>query len=378
MNLQKTKIKVLFADDSALMRREVRRIIENDPSIEVVGLARNGQDAVDATKSLQPDVVLLDINMPVLDGLTALQMIMMESPRPVIMLSSLTQKGAITTYEALELGAIDFIPKPGGTISLNIKEVAEDIIRKIKAAANGKLDRMNSGRKRRKRQTKPQAQTAAPRSSAVPPAQGLDRIVVIGQSTGGPNAIMEILPHIPANFPAPIVVIQHMPSTFTGSFARRLNDHCAIPFKEIERGDILSPGHGYLAPGDIHCLLAARPAGQSGFTFRLSEFPKGTIHTPSVDVTMNSILEHFGARTIACLLTGMGADGAETMAKVRQAGGRTIAESEETAVVFGMPKEAIRMGGAEFVLPIYEVGPKLVELATEGHLALLQKKEKSA
>ncbi len=352
------KIRVLIADDSALMRREIRRILESDPMIEVVAAARDGQDAVKKTQELDPDVVALDINMPVMDGLTALQHIMMVSPRPVVMVSSLTQEGALTTYEALELGAVDFVGKPGGTISRDIAKVANEIIYKVKAAARANRKKLGRFRPRQRR-----PEPKAPRMRPTRPARAGGKVVVIGQSTGGPNTIMDILPFLPEDLGAPVIIIQHMPASFTPSFAQRLDNNCALSFKEAERGDIIEPNHGYLAPGDYHLLLAPRGMGKSGALVRLSTEPADTLHTPSVDVTMMSVLDLYGGPNIvAVLLTGMGADGADAMAAIRKAGGRTIAESEETCVVFGMPREAIARGGAEFILPSYKIGEKIVEL----------------
>jgi len=356
-----SKISVLIADDSALMRREIKKILETDPQIEVVAVARDGQDAVEKTREFDPDVVALDINMPVMDGLTALQYIMMENPRPVVMVSSLTQEGALTSYEALELGAVDFVGKPGGTISRDIGKVGEDIIYKIKAAARANRKRLGRVRVKHNR-----AEPAKRIKQMTRPGKSNGKIVVIGQSTGGPNTILEILPFLPEDLGAPVIVIQHMPGSFTPSFAQRLNNNCALPFKEAERGDIIEPGHGYLAPGDTHLLLAPRGTNKPGALIRLSPKPEDTLHKPSVDVTMMSVLDLYGGPNIvAVLLTGMGADGADAMAAIRQAGGHTIAESEETCVVFGMPREAIARGGAEFVLPSYKIGEKIVELVQD-------------
>jgi len=352
------KIRVLIADDSALMRRELRRILESDPNIEVVATARDGQEAVEKTRKLDPDVVALDINMPVMDGLTALQYIMMESPRPVVMVSSLTQEGAIASYEALELGAVDFVGKPGGTISIDIGRAAEEIINKIKSAAGANMKRLGLARTKQQR-----AEPSGRRQPLTSPGGKGGKIVVIGQSTGGPNTIMEVLPVLPENLGAPVIIIQHMPGSFTPSFAQRLDNNCALPIKEAERGDIIESNRGYLAPGDYHMLLAPRGMGKPEALVRLASEPSDALHKPSVDVTMMSALKFYGGpNIIAVLLTGMGADGADAMAAIRRAGGRTIAESEETCVVFGMPREAIARGGAEFVLPAYKIGEKIVEL----------------
>lgn len=363
------KVKVVIADDSALMRREIKRILETDPGIEVIGVARNGQEALELTQSLDPDVVTLDINMPIMDGMTALQYIMMECPKPIIMLSSLTQDGAVTSYEALELGAVDFVAKPGGTVSTNIQEVANDLIYKVKSASGSNLSAAKAARKRKKQQSEALERvlsTQKSKPSTSDRMSGRTKLIVIGQSTGGPNTIMEIIPEIPKDFPHSILIVQHMPSTFTPSFAQRLNRSCAIPFKEASPGDLIEPQHGLLAPGDIHTILAPGPVGSKKIFIRTSKFPEDSLHKPSVDVTMESVLaSYYPKDIIGVILTGMGTDGAKALMKIRSAGGRTIAESEETAVVFGMPKEAIRLGGAEFVLPAYEIGKKIIELADQ-------------
>ncbi len=350
------KLRVLIADDSALMRREIKRLLEGAGDIEVVGSARDGREAVDKTRELEPDVVALDINMPVMDGLTALQYIMMESPRPVVMISSLTLEGALTTYEALELGAVDFVGKPGGTISRNIDQLSGEIVAKIRSAAKANRSRLGLARHRR--------QTAAPRQTSRRPkaAASSGKIVVMGLSTGGPKTIMDIIPYLPPDLDVPFLVVQHMPGHFTPSFARRIHDNCAFAFSEGEHGDVIEANHGYLAPGDRHMTIVPRGAGRPGFMIRLADTPADTLHKPSVDVTMRSVLECYGKNTIGVLMTGMGSDGAQAMAEIRQAGGRTIAESESTAVVYGMPAEAVRLGGAEFVLPAHDVADKIIAL----------------
>ncbi len=351
------KIKVLIADDSALMRREIRKILESDSEIEVVAAAKNGKDAIELARELQPDVIALDINMPVMDGLTALQHIMMELRIPVVMISSLTQEGAHITYKALELGAVDFVGKPSGAISLDIDKLSSEIILKIKAAANANKNAL--GLKRAKTVTKT---FSSIKNRVVKEHTAIEKIVVIGESTGGPNAIMDILPAFPSDLGVPVLIVQHMPGTFTPSFAKRLDKNCAIDFKEAEDGDVLMPNKGFLAPGGWQTIVELnKKSGEH--VIRLTKEPESAIYKPSVDITMKSVLKAFkGKNIIAVILTGMGADGAEAMLEIRQAGGRTIAESEETCVVFGMPREAIKRGGAEFVLPSYKIGEKIVEL----------------
>ncbi|MEO5968930.1 MAG: chemotaxis response regulator protein-glutamate methylesterase [Bdellovibrionia bacterium] len=355
------QITVLVVDDSALMRKEIRGILESDSEIKVIGTSRNGVDALQQIAKLNPNVVTLDVNMPEMDGLTVLQHIMMEFPRPVLMLSSLTQVGSTTTFEALELGAVDFVGKPGGTISHNMGYIAADIIFKVKAAASADLRKLGASRKRRRLQSQ-----SLPREfpKIMPPRNeySSEKILVIGQSTGGPGTIFEIIPHLPASLGVPVIIIQHMPGSFTPGFAKRLDDNCNFSFKHAAHGDILQPGCGYLAPGNIHMTLMSRDSEKKENAIRLSKTPTGTLHTPSIDITMDSVLSFYGANTIGVLLTGMGSDGANAMANIRRSGGRTIVESEETCVVFGMPKEAILRGGAEFILPSYEIAKKIINL----------------
>lgn len=348
-------ITVLVVDDSAFMRQELKKILESDAEIKVIGIARNGKEAIEQTKALQPDVVTMDVNMPVMDGITSLQYIMMESPRPVVMVSSITHEETLVAYESLELGAVDFVGKPG-TMSKEIRQVADEIIYKVRAAAGASTRNLVHAKRKRKRE----AARAQRRAGRVSSTEG--RILVIGMSTGGPNTITDILPLLPGDLGVPVVLIQHMPGYFTGSFAERLNKICTFPIKEAARGDVITPGHGYLAPGDQHMTIVPRRPGSKEYVVRLSHLPADTLHKPSVDVTMESILEYYGAGTVGVLLTGMGADGARAMKKIRDAGGHTIAESEETAVVFGMPREAIELGGAEFILPSYAIADKIVEL----------------
>jgi two-component system chemotaxis response regulator CheB len=356
-------ITVVLADDSALMRKKIKEMLERDPHISVVGAARNGQEAVDLVKQHEPSVVTMDINMPVMDGITALQVIMMESPRPVIMLSSLTQEGALTTFECLELGAVDFIGKPSGTISLDIEMQADEILAKVRTAARSKP----GTRLRRK-----PARDKRPNTSSGRPTPASDgaatQVVAIGVSTGGPKTLLDVLPYLPADLDAAVLIVQHMPAAFTKPFAQRLNDNSTVPIKESEPGDILMTGKGYLARGGTHMTFAKRGLG-CGAIIRHTIFPNNKPHIPSVDVMMDSAAEMFGRNVVGVLLTGMGDDGADAMVHIRRAGGRTIAEDESTCVVFGMPAQAIARGGAEFVLPVYDIAQKIVELVGAGALA---------
>ncbi|MGA2986329.1 MAG: chemotaxis response regulator protein-glutamate methylesterase [Terriglobia bacterium] len=357
------KVRVLLADDSALMRRELKRLIEGDLRLEVVATARDGVEAVEQTKAIDPDVVALDVNMPRMDGMTALQHIMAESPRPVVMVSSLTQKGALAAYEALELGAVDFVGKPDGTVSKLLDQITFDLRNKLynaSTANRGSLVRVS----RIKRPTRPPRPdpTTQLRTALAGRVGGLGKIVVIGQSTGGPATITDIISKFPADLGVPVIIVQHMPGTFTPSFAQRLGNNCNIPFCEVKTGQLIEPGRGYLAPGDFHLALGSR-LGDKGFLAHISTNPREAPYVPSVDVAMESVFARYGPKTIGVLLTGMGDDGARAMTAIRAAGGHTIAESEETAIVFGMPKAAIERGGAEFILPAYAIGEKIVALA---------------
>ena len=349
-------IRVVIADDSAFMRKKIKAILESDPSIEVIAAARDGQEAVAHVKEHQPDVVTLDINMPIMDGITALQIIMAESPRPVLMLSSLTQEGAITTFECLELGAFDYVGKPSGTISHDLDRQTVEIIAKVKQAANSRSRRLAA---RKVLPSAPKESRAVPRLGAAK-CHLAQQVIVIGVSTGGPKTLFDIVPLLPPDLDAAVVIVQHMPESFTGQFAKRLNDSCRIPFKEAEAGDILQAGHGYLARGGKHLVFSKRVTG--GVMARYSALPADSLHTPSVDVMMDSSLQAFGNRVIGVLLTGMGDDGANAMVHIRNAGGTTIAEAESTCIVFGMPAQAIARGGADFVLPSHDIADKIVSL----------------
>ncbi|MFZ5650232.1 MAG: protein-glutamate methylesterase/protein-glutamine glutaminase [Bacillota bacterium] len=356
------KTRVLIVDDSALMRKYLREIIEEDRELEVAGAARDGREAVELNLSLEPDVITMDINMPHMDGLTAIQHIMAQRPCPVLVVSSLTQKGALTTFEALELGAVDYVPKPDGTVSLNIKNAAREIRDKIKA-----IRRVRVGAQKFKRRPGSDLVGSAPAGAPpVKPSRPVtapgesEKLVLIGVSTGGPKTLMEILPHLPVDFGAPVVVVQHMPGSFTRPFAERLDRECRIEVRESAEGMPLVPGLAVVARGGVHLRIDRRP-GENVCRLRHSHRPADALYKPSVEVAFRSALECLEARElVAVLLTGMGDDGADAMVDIRQAGGLTIAEAEETAVVWGMPGEAVRRGGAAVVLPNYAIAGALI------------------
>lgn len=359
-------IKLLIVDDSALMRRHLGRIFAAEGDFQVT-FARNGAEALAAVREQQPDVMTLDVNMPEMDGLTCLSHIMTESPRPVVMVSSLTSKGAMATLEALELGAVDFIPKPDGTVSLTIDTIERELVAKVRAAAKARLRTRNLAQRIRRQNAglatpRPRAGTTATKTAATATAAAtatgeVHGLVLIGVSTGGPGALDCILPLLPADFRWPVIVCQHMPANFTGVLARRLNGASAIAVEEVGSPTLLRPGTAYVARGDADLLIARRPNGLTALPAPAS--PSHIWH-PSVDRMVESALEVVDpARLIGVLLTGMGNDGAAAMTALREKRGRTIAESEETAVVWGMPQDLIRRGGADVVLPVHRVAEQL-------------------
>jgi two-component system chemotaxis response regulator CheB len=349
-------IKLLIVDDSALMRRQLTLLFQAEGDFTLFQ-ARNGREAVAANKEFQPDVVTLDINMPEMDGITALSLLMAERPVPVVMVSSLTEKGALATFEALNLGAVDYITKPGGTISLSIDEIKEDLVGKVRAAAKARLKGRGSAIKGLAQRLREDRAATPPPPVAIRRGMGGEGLVIIGVSTGGPRTLEDILPLLPAHSPWPVLVVQHMPAAFTRSFAERLDQICAMKVVETAGPMPVEPGTIYIAKGGADMILARR----SG---KLTVLPKPEnaqfLWHPSVDCLGQTVLECCDpARVIAILLTGMGHDGADSFAEIRQRGGRTIAESEESSVVFGMPAELIKRGGATVVLPSTKVAAQV-------------------
>ena len=356
------KIGVLICDDSALMRMTLKKVIESDRKLSVVGIARDGQDAVEKARKLNPDVITMDINMPGLDGLSALQIIVHEEIAPVIMVSSLTQEGAATTFEALELGAFDYVGKPGGTVSSDMSSVAQELIEKIKAAVHydpkAKLQR--TIKKRKTLHTKSaERKRRSPEKVISKDLVTSYKAIAIGISTGGPKTIFEVLPYLPADLNAAIFLVQHMPPNFTSSFAERINENTPLNCVEAKPGMLVEPGYIYLGKGGYHLTLVKKSNGQ--VILRTPSRPK-TLFMPSADVMMKAVAEIFGPNTIGVIMTGMGKDGAEGMTEIMQYGGTTIAESEESAIVFGMPREVIDRGVAQIVTPSWEIADTLVSL----------------
>jgi len=348
-------IKLLIVDDSALMRRQLTTLFEAEGGFEI-RLARNGKEAVEENTLFKPDVVTLDINMPEMDGLTALSLIMAQRPVPVVMVSSLTEKGALATFEALALGAVDYVAKPEGTISLSIDIIRNDLIGKVRAAARAKL---KSARGLASRLKDERAQQTAAAPAKVRNAMVGDGLVIIGVSTGGPRTLEDILPLLPGDFPWPVLVAQHMPASFTLPFATRMNDLCALQVVEAARPMPLEAGTIYIGKGGADLVLAKR--GGSGATVLAKPESKDFLWHPSVELMGRSVLEHCDpARVIGVMLTGMGYDGADAFAEIKKRGGRTIAESEESAVVFGMPAELIKRGGASLVLSADKIANQII------------------
>lgn len=346
------KIRVLTVDDSALMRQVLATLLSKDPEIEVVGSAPDPYIAREKIKSLNPDVITLDVEMPKMDGLTFLEKLMRGHPMPVVMVSSLTEAGCQTTLRALELGAVDFITKPKIDLREGMEEVAQDLISKVKAAAQAKVRSKGGGGRG---EAEPQASRVLSLTSSSM-IKTTDTIIAIGASTGGTEAVKEVLMALPPNTP-PVLITQHMPERFTKTWADRMNTLCCISVKEAEDGDSVSPGHALVAPGSYHMTLVRSGAR---YSVRINQDPPVNRHRPSVDVLFDSVAQYAGANTIGVILTGMGGDGAKGMLSMKRAGAYTIAQDEASCVVFGMPKEAIKLGGVDKVLPLSEIPAAIV------------------
>lgn len=352
-------INVLVVDDSALVRKLIGKVFATQADFQV-SFARNGKEALASIAAAVPDVVTLDVHMPEMDGLSCLDRIMVEHPCPVIMVSSMTADGANATLEALRLGAVDFVAKPTGAVSLRIDEMAPELIEKVRQAAGVRLKR--SSRLREKVRHRIGAGRLAPRrtrTGSKPAATG-DGLVLVGSSTGGPPALEALLTGLPASFPWPVLVAQHMPATFTGPLSRRLDGLCELTVMEVREPALLRAGFVYVARGDADIVVSRRGAGLVAVAApSVADYP----WHPSADRLVRSALNHMApSQLIGILMTGMGNDGAEAMTLLHSRGGRTIAEAEETAVVWGMPGELVKAGGADFVLPVHEIATQLQKL----------------
>ena len=350
------KIRVLVVDDSALMRQFISDILRSDPRIEVAGTARDGKDALAQIRVIKPDIVTMDVEMPNMDGLKALEEIMKTNPIPVIMVSTMTQEGAETTLKALALGCVDFIGKPSGSISLNIKDVGREIIDKVIAASTARV------RKAGNFAAPVKPLTPAPDFRRMtPPMIGTGRydIVAIASSTGGPMALSELLPKLPKKFPVPIVITQHMPKEFTGSFAKRLNESSQIEVVEGFEGLTLKPGRAVIAPGGSHLIIKRR---QGTSVCSLSDAPPVLSVKPAANIMFLSLADEYGGNVLCVILTGMGRDGTDGAIALKKRGAYVIAESQKTCVVYGMPKAAADAGIVDEILPLNEIPDAMVRL----------------
>ncbi len=376
---------MVVVDDSALARKLVTRMLESDPEIDVVGTAMNGMFALRRIYRDKPDVVTMDFEMPQMDGLETLATLMERHPVPVVMLSSHTHEGAELTMKALELGAVEFVSKPDGRESEVLGRLRAELVEKVKAAARANLHAASGDRVTADRETigaPPVGGTApplaielpAPERKAKPAASPLRKfattrlampsgvqLMAIGSSTGGVPGVSDILSRLPANAP-PTLVVQHMPATFTATFAARLNGMSRVAVKEAEGGEVLEPGLALVARGDTH--LGVKRRGTS-LVAEVSDGPKVSGHKPSADFLFKSCARVVGDDCVGVILTGMGKDGGQGLLSIREAGGRTIAESEQSCVIFGMPKEAIRLGAAEFILKTEEIPSQVVGLLAD-------------
>ena len=345
------KTKVLIVDDSALVRQLLTGLISRDPALEVVGAASDPFAAWEKIKALGPNVLTLDVEMPRMDGLAFLERLMRARPMPVLMVSSLTEKGCENTLRALELGAVDFVTKPKIDIKNGTIGLADEIIAKIKTAARARprqAERLGADGR---------ARLHALSSEAL--AKSTEKVVAIGASTGGTEAIREVLTALPADAPG-VVIVQHMPEHFTRAFAQRLDKLCQIRVQEARDGDRILPGHALIAPGNYHMRVI-----RNGANYNVEVFMGEPVnrHRPSVDVLFHSCARHLGSNALGIILTGMGGDGARGLLKMRQAGARTVAQDEATSVVFGMPKEAIEIGAVGAVLALDRIAEAVVRPA---------------
>lgn len=332
------------------MRKAIRTMLEKDPGIKVVGAARDGQEGLELVRRYDPDVVTLDIEMPRMDGLTALRRIMMESPRPVLMVSSLTTEGAEATLKAMELGAVDFIPKQLSKVSLDIIKIERDLIAKVKAVSVRKA--------RRAAQAVARAPRAEPVKTVMPrKGRPVRDVVAVGVSTGGPPVVQKILSALPAGFPAAIVIAQHMPAAFTGPFAERLNGVSQLTVKEAATGDVLRPGCVFIAPGGRHLVLNQKV---SRIELVVTDDPPGELYKPSANVLISSVAKAVGRRGLGVILTGMGHDGREGIRALKEKGGRALAQSDSTCVVYGMPKAIVEEKLADEIIDLDDMADSIV------------------
>lgn len=349
------KVRVLIVDDSAFMRRIISDILMSDANIEVVDKARNGKDGIEKAKALNPDIITLDVEMPIMNGLDTLAELMKLKPVPkVIMLSSLTGEGGEATIKALELGALDFVQKPTTSVfNFSTEQLKEELLRKINSF----------GKSTGVYYPQPQIVDKHPLNKKNIGLSGstesVKYIIAIGTSTGGPRALQEVLTKLPQNIPAAVLVVQHMPPGFTKSLATRLDSLSDINVKEAEEGDVLKPGWAYIAPGDYHMVINKYRNDEYKVSINKESPVSG--HRPSVNVMMKSVAECGHKNIIAVIMTGMGNDGSEGILKIKQAGGKTIAQDERTCVVYGMPKSAVNIGAIDTIAPLHNITTEILK-----------------
>ena len=351
---------MLIVDDSALIRQMLTEMINQDPQLEVVGVAQDPYIAREKIKHLNPDVLTLDVEMPRMDGITFLRNVMRLRPMPVVMVSTLTEAGADVTLEALELGAVDFVTKPKLDIAGKLQEYADELIEKIKIAATARVRTRADQLVNKAPDPKLSADAVLQKNSAqhVTTLRTTDKIIAIGASTGGTEAIREVLEHMPADSPG-IVITQHIPPKFSTSFAQRMNNISAMTVYEAADGMQIVPGHAYIAPGDQH-LIVERSGAR--YYCRLNDGPPVNRHRPSVDVLFRSVAQSVGPNAIGVILTGMGDDGARGLLEMKQAGAPTVGQDEASSVVWGMPGEAVKLGSVDTQLALGKIAGKLITL----------------
>ncbi len=342
------------------MRKAVARMLSASADIEVADTASDGREAISKAMDLRPDIITMDVKMPGMDGITALEYIMRERPTPVLMLSSLTHEGAEVTLKALDLGAVDFIDKTRAESTMDISMLTNELIAKVKTIAGVDMEKIKTQ----------QAEMAAPSAAgempaprpaekrAAVPCSGRVEIVAIGTSTGGPPALQALIPRLPPDFPSGVIIVQHMPQGFTRTLAERLNSQSSLSVSEAAEGDIVQPGRVFVAPAGRHLKLRRR---NGRYVVHLDSEPGGSPHVPSVDIMMESVAGVCGPKSIGVLLTGMGSDGARGMRAIKEAGGKTLAESEETCIVYGMPKSAVEDGVVDRVVALHDMAEVILK-----------------
>lgn len=362
--------KVLVVDDSALMRKVISDILNEDEEITVVATARNGLDALEKVERLRPDVVTLDVEMPKLDGLHALGYIMSECPTPVVMLTAVDPRSAETTLNAFEYGAVDFIQKPSGNISQNISEIANDIRTKVKTASKVDLKKLKfmeehvkNTRERAETKVTAKRPSPKPKTSGVSRHFGNKKILAIASSTGGPRALEQVIPKLPGDLKVPVVVVQHMPAGFTASLAQRLDPQSQLTVKEAEQGDVLHNGIVYLAPGNFHMEIVQKTIdGIICEVVSLNQKPREQGVRPCANILFKSLVDIYGQNILTVVLTGMGADGADGVEEIKKVGGKAITEDESSCVVYGMPKAVEKRNLSDSVVALEKISAEIVHM----------------